>query len=150
MSIWRDRDLSRFFAIFPKSRNFCCFPCQMQLLLNTATFHKNCAICAWNSWISRKPTQSLTTSTHITQSLLHSHISVVLYYIACLFWSFLSTRYVLLAMCIDLKMARSQFFTFFRDFSEIPRLLQFPAPFAATFQISAATFSFSAEIVWHP
>ena len=40
MSIWRDRDLSRFFAIFPKSRDFSRFPRQTQLLLNPATFHK--------------------------------------------------------------------------------------------------------------
>ena len=152
MSIWRDRDLSRFFAIFPKSRDFCCFPRQMQLMLNTATFHKNCAICAWNSWISRKPTQSLATSTHITQSsLLHSHILLLLYYIAC---SFLPIFEYYISLVDHMKLIStwrdgdlSRFFTIFlksRDFCHFPRHL--PQLFKYLPQLS----HFSAAIFWHP
>ena len=93
-------------------------------------FHANLL----NSWLHSLITLS---------SLLHNHIFIIIILHSL---SFLISFWVLRKSCwsrkIDFNMARSRFITFFRDFSEIPLLLPFPAPFAATFQISAATFSF--------
>ena len=63
---------------------------------------------------------------------MHYYFAILLYYY--------SMQDIIIVK--DVNLARSRFITIFRDFSEIPRLLPFPAPFAATFQISAATFSF--------
>ena len=145
---------SRFITIFrdfPKSRNFCSFPRQMQLMLNTATFQK---IVLFVPEIHEFHANQFNPSLHslFTQSsLLHSHsyINIILH-ISSFFTSFWVLRRSCWSRKIDFNMARSRFITFFHDFSEIPRLLPFPAPFAATFQISAATFSFFCAIFWRP